>query len=80
MTPPDIRENYRLRFGIESSYRQLNEARIKTCARDPRLRLLFVGIALVLRNVWVWIHFRFARGNTGPNLNCSWRCCGFGRC
>ena len=66
MTPADIREIYRRRFGIESSYRQMNEARIKTCARDPRLRLLFVGIALVLRNVWVWIHFRFARGKHGP--------------
>ena len=57
----EIRELYRKRFGIETSYRQMNEARIKTCARDPRLRLLFVGIALVLRNVWVWIHFRFAK-------------------
>ena len=60
-TPREIRELYRKRFGIETSYRQMNEARIKTCTRDPRLRLLFVGIALVLRNVWVWIHFRFAR-------------------
>jgi Transposase DDE domain len=59
-TPQEIRELYRKRFGIETSYRQMNEARIKTCTRDPRLRLLFVGIALVLRNVWVWIHFRFA--------------------
>ena len=58
----EIRETYRKRFGIETSYRQMNEARIKTCTRDPRLRLLFVGIALVLRNVWVWIHFRFAKG------------------
>lgn len=58
----EIREIYRKRFGIEATYRQMNEARIKTCARDPRLRLLFVGIALVLRNVWVWIHFRFAKG------------------
>jgi putative transposase len=57
-----IRELYRKRFGIETSYRQMNEARIKTSTRDPRLRLLFVGIALVLRNVWVWIHFRFAKG------------------
>jgi hypothetical protein len=57
----EIRETYRRRFGIETSYRQMNEARIKTCARDPRLRLLFVGIALVLRNVWVWLHFRFAK-------------------
>jgi len=58
----EIRETYRKRFGIETSYRQMNEARIKTCTRDPRQRLLFVGIALILRNVWVWIHFRFARG------------------
>jgi putative transposase len=61
-TPEEIRETYRKRFGIETSYRQMNEARIKTCTRDPRLRLLFVAIALVLRNVWVWIHFRFAKG------------------
>ncbi len=60
-TPKEIRETYRKRFGIETSYRQMNEARIKTCTRNPRLRLLFVGIALVLRNVWVWIHFRFAK-------------------
>jgi hypothetical protein len=60
-TPKEIRELYRKRFGIEASYRQMNEARIKTCTRDPSLRLLFVGIALVLRNVWVWIHFRFAK-------------------
>src|SRR5208337_72039 len=61
-TPEEIREMYRKRFGIETSYRQMNEARIKTCTRDPRLRLLFVGIALVLRNVWVCIHFRLAKG------------------
>jgi len=62
MTPTDIRETYRKRFGIETSYRQMNEARIRTCTRDPRQRLLFVGIALVLRNVWVWLHFLFAKG------------------
>lgn len=60
-TPQEIRELYRKRFGIETTYRQMNEARIKTCARDPRVRLLFVAIALVLRNVWVWIHFRLAK-------------------
>jgi len=51
-----VRATYRLRFGIESSYRQLNQARIRTCTRDPLVRLLFVGIALILRNVWVWLH------------------------
>lgn len=62
LTPDDIRELYRKRFGIETSYRQMNEARIRTCTRDPGQRLLFVGIALVLRNVWVWLHFKLAKG------------------
>jgi hypothetical protein len=61
-TPREIRETYRKRFGIETSYRQMNEARIKTSTRDPVQRLLFVGIALVLRNVWVWLHFKLAKG------------------
>jgi putative transposase len=49
--------SYRRRFGIETRYRQLHEAHIKTSTRDPTLRLLFVGIALILRNVWVWVHY-----------------------
>ena len=52
-----VRQAYRLRFGIESSYRQLNQARIRTSSRSPVLRLLFVGLALVLRNVYVWLHW-----------------------
>jgi IS4 transposase len=62
LTPRHIWETYRKRFGIETTYRQMNEARIKTCTTDPRQRLLFVGVALVLRNVWVWLHFQLARG------------------
>ena len=52
-----VYETYRLRFAIETTYRQLREARIRTCTRDPLLRLLYVGIALILRNVWVWLHW-----------------------
>src|SRR5262245_15890713 len=48
---------YRLRFGIETTYRQLREARVRTSTRDPLLRLLYVGLALLLRNVWVWLHW-----------------------
>ncbi len=63
---------YRLRFGIETSYRQLNEARIKTTTRNPQLRLLFIGIALVLRNLWVWVHWHYLasprRGGRKLNL------------
>jgi Transposase DDE domain len=53
-----VKETYRLRFGIETSYRQLHQARIRTCTRDPLLRLLYVGVALILRNVWVWLHWQ----------------------
>jgi hypothetical protein len=52
-----VRETYRTRFGIESSYRQMNQARGRTSTRRPELRLLYTGIALVLRNEWVWLHF-----------------------
>ena len=52
-----VQQTYRSRFAIETSYRQLHQARIRTCTRDPLLRLLYVGIALVLRNVWVWLHW-----------------------
>jgi hypothetical protein len=51
-----IRAIYRSRFGMESSYRQSHQARIRTSSRKPALRLLFMGVALVLRNVWVWLH------------------------
>ena len=52
---------YRLRFGIETSYRQMHEGRIRTTTRRPAVRLLYVGIALVLRNLWVWLHYTSCR-------------------
>jgi len=61
LTPPSpawVRQSYRTRYGIESSYRQMNQGRIRTCSRDPWLRLLLMGVALVLRNVWVYLHRR----------------------
>lgn len=55
-SPTWVREQYRLRFGIETSYRQLRQARIHTCTRNPHLRLVFIAVALLLRNFWVWLH------------------------
>ena len=58
-TPPkrvkDLSEQYRRRFGIETSYRQMHQARARTSTRNPLVRLFLVGVALVLRNVWVWL-------------------------
>jgi Transposase DDE domain len=56
-SPDAVFASYRLRFGIESSDRQLHEGRIRTTTRRPEVRLLYVGIALVLRNLWVWLHY-----------------------
>ncbi len=56
-TPDAVFTTYRLRFGIESSYRQMHEGRIRTTTRRPEVRLLYAGIALVLRNLWVWLHY-----------------------
>jgi hypothetical protein len=52
-----VRQTYRSRFAIEASYRQMNQAKATTCTRNPLVRLFLVGVALVLRNVWVWLHW-----------------------
>jgi hypothetical protein len=46
-SPRQIHRRYRTHFGIEASYRQIRQARIYTCTRDPRLRLVFVAVGLV---------------------------------
>jgi len=66
--PGCVRETYRQRFGIESSYRQMNQGRIRTCSRDPALRLLFAGIALILRNAWVLLHRTLLADGYGRRL------------
>jgi hypothetical protein len=49
-----LRQTYRRRFGVESSYRQLGQGLALTTSRREAYRLLLVGVALLLRNVWVW--------------------------
>jgi hypothetical protein len=52
-------QDYRRRFGIETSYRLKNVCRITTTTKNPAVRLLFVGIAFVLIDLWVfllWTH------------------------
>lgn len=67
-SPTEIRERYRMRFGIETSFRQMRQARIYTCTREPHLRLFFMAVALILRNVWVWIHQTKLAEWIGDNL------------
>jgi len=51
-----VAQAYRDRFGIETSYRQMNQCRIRTTSKRFEVRFLYVSIALLLRNLWVWLH------------------------
>jgi putative transposase len=56
--PLAIAQIYRRRFGIESSYRQMHQGRARTSGSRAVFRLWLVGIAVVLRNLWIWIRFQ----------------------
>ena len=56
-----VKDTYRLRFGIETSYRIKNESLGWTTSPDPEIRTLFFAIALIIQNQWVctnWFYFR----------------------
>ncbi len=60
-SPQAISVAYRRRFSIESGYRQLHRVRARTCSRHMGLRMLLVGLALLLVNLYVllratWTH------------------------
>lgn len=55
--PKQVYEMYRLRFGIETSYRMMNQVRARTCSRKPSLRLLLVGIAFTIPNLWSFVRW-----------------------
>ncbi|RUS93956.1 ISH3 family transposase [Dulcicalothrix desertica PCC 7102] len=64
-----VHEDYRKRFGIESSYRLKNLCRIRTNNKKPALRLLFVGISFILVNIWVYLlWFKISRARKGRRL------------
>jgi hypothetical protein len=55
------KRKYRDRFGIETSYRQKNEAKGKTTKKDVRYRLLLEGAAQLLRQAWVHLSEQLAK-------------------
>ena len=46
---------YRRRFGMETGYRQMHQTRARTTSRNPALRLLLVGLALIIHNVYIFL-------------------------
>ena len=64
-----VRDLYRKRFGVESSYRQLGQVRPRTSTTDGVVRLLWVAVGLILRNAWA----RFGSGH-GPGWTLGAAC------
>ena len=60
-TIPWVRESYRRRFRIESSYRLLEAARGRTNSRQMGVRLWYVLLALLLANAWLQVRWEVSR-------------------
>jgi len=66
-SPAQCFQRYRRRFSIESSYRQLRKVRARTTSRNPALRFLLLGLALVLLNCWTALRLLATRNfEPGP--------------
>jgi len=57
--PLQIYHEYRLRFGIETSYRLMNLVRARTTSKSSALRLFYVGLALTMLNLWVFVKWTY---------------------
>jgi len=56
-SPRTVFDRYRTRFGIEASYRIATRARGRTSTRNPAIRLVLFGVALLIENEWVWTKY-----------------------
>ena len=74
IAPHQVFEMYRQRFGIETSYRQMNQVRARTTSRNPVIRLLFVGLAFILFNLYIANrqHFAIFLKNSAKPFSNSW--------
>ena len=69
LEPLQLHQEYRCRFGIESSYRLMNICRARTCSTSAFYRLLLVCLAFVLVNLWAFLKWRFLYPlRPGPRL------------
>lgn len=59
--PEQVRDGYRCRFGVETSYRLMNQVRARTSSQEPHRRLLYVAIALLIVNIWTYLKWCYLR-------------------
>lgn len=55
LSPSQVADEYRRRFGIETSYRLMNTMRARTTSTSAAFRLFLVALALLLLNLWVYV-------------------------
>jgi len=69
-----VRRRYRRRFGIETGYRLMEQVRARTSTPNPAVRFLLMGVALLIVNMWICLHWLFLRlPGRGPRRVARWR-------
>jgi len=69
-----VRRRYRRRFGIESGYRLMEAVHARTTSLNPALRFLLMGVALLIVNMWIGLHWLYLRlPGRGPRRVARWR-------
>lgn len=57
--PAQIAEEYRRRFGIETSYRLMNTVRARTTCKIATFRLFLVALAFLWLNLWQYVKWKY---------------------
>lgn len=57
LKPEKMREVFRKRWGIETSYRMMRKFHPKTTSKLYRLRILYFYLAVILYNLWVLLNY-----------------------
>ena len=61
LRPDQVRQRYRSRFGVETSYRCMRTTHAKTTSRNAALRFFLIALAFILVNVWITLRWRFCQ-------------------
>lgn len=61
LRPDQVRQRYRSRFGVETSYRCMRCTHATTTSRNAALRFFLIALALILVNVWITLRWRFCQ-------------------
>ena len=62
LKPERIRDVFRKRWGIETSYRMVRMFHAKTTSKLYRLRILYFYLAVLLYNLWIMLNYNYDAG------------------